>query len=84
MLYNFFDKIYCINLKHRPDRYISATKVFNDLNIPNVEFYITEKSSKGGRYGCFESHINVIKKAYNEGYNNILIFEDDIRLRSFL
>ena len=79
MLYNFFDKIYCINLKHRPDRYISANKIFKDLNIPNVEFYFAEKSAKGGRYGCFESHINVIKKAYNSGCNNILIFEDDLR-----
>ena len=79
MSYNYFDKIYCINLKYRKDRYISANKVFNELNIKNVEFYITDKSPKGGKYGCFESHINVIKKAYNSGYNNILIFEDDIK-----
>ena len=79
MSYNYFDKIYCINLKYRKDRYISVNKVFNELNIKNVEFYITDKSPKGGSYGCFESHINVIKNAYNSGYNNILIFEDDIR-----
>jgi GR25 family glycosyltransferase involved in LPS biosynthesis len=79
MLYNFFDKIYCINLIYRKDRYESAQSTFKKLNISNVEFYFATKSDKGGRYGCFESHINVIKKAYNEGYNNILIFEDDIR-----
>ena len=83
MTFNFFDKIFCINLKYRKDRYISANKVFNKLNIINVEFYITDKSPKGGRYGCFESHINVIKKAYHLGYNNILIFEDDIRPSNF-
>ena len=83
MLYNYFDKIYCINLKHRKDRYISANKTFNELNIKNVEFVIVNKSPKGGRYGCFESHINIIKNAYNAGYNNILIFEDDIRPSNF-
>ena len=79
MLYNYFDKIYCINLEYRKDRYISANNTFNKLNIKNVEFVIVNKSPKGGRYGCFESHINVIKNAYNSEYNNILIFEDDIR-----
>ena len=33
MLYDFFDKIMCINLKTRPDRYESAIKEFNNLNI---------------------------------------------------
>jgi len=32
-LYNYFDKIVCINLKLRPDRYLSATKIFQKLNI---------------------------------------------------
>ena len=82
-LYNYFDKIICINLKSRPDRYLSATKEFQKLNINNVEFYFADKSSKGGRYGCFESHINVIQKCYDEGCNNILIFEDDIRPSNF-
>jgi len=79
MSYEFFDKIYCINLKSRKDRYNLATQTFNKLNIHNVEFYITDKSPQGGEYGCFESHINVIKKAYYAGYNNILIFEDDVK-----
>ena len=61
MEYNFFDKIICINLKTRQDRYESALKTFQSLNINNVEFYFANKSPKGGRYGCFESHINVIK-----------------------
>jgi len=78
-LYYFFDKIVCINLRHRKDRYNSAKNLFDKLNIPNVEFYIADKSSIDGRYGCFESHINVIKKAYIQDCNNILIFEDDIR-----
>jgi GR25 family glycosyltransferase involved in LPS biosynthesis len=83
MPYEFFDKIICINLKIRQDRYESVKKEFNELNINNVEYFFADKSSKGGRYGCFESHISVIQKCYNEGCNNILIFEDDIRPSSF-
>ena len=69
--YNFFDKIICINLRNRTDWNESAKNVFNKLKIPNVEFYFADKSSKGGRYGCFESHINVIKKAYIQDCDNI-------------
>jgi len=79
MNYNFFDKIYCINLITRNDRYMSATNTFNKLNIKNVEFCRVNKSDKGGRYGCFESHIDIIKKSLKLNLNNILIFEDDIR-----
>jgi len=77
MLYDFFDDIVCINLESRKDRHKYAQNIFNKLNIP-ARFYIVKKHSKGGMYGCFESHINVIKEAYNNGKNNILIFEDDI------
>lgn len=76
--YSFFDDIICINLKSRPDRKEYAVKTLNGLNIP-FRFYIAEKSPYGGIYGCFESHINVIKEAYNKGANNILIFEDDVK-----
>jgi GR25 family glycosyltransferase involved in LPS biosynthesis len=78
-LYSYFDKIYCLNLITRKDRYESAKKIFNKLNIPHVEFYITEKSKINGRFGCFNSHINIIKNSFNKGYFNILITEDDIR-----
>jgi len=81
--YNFFDKIYCINLKYRTDRYNSSLKVFRQLNIYNVKYFLADKHHNGGRYGCFDSHINVIKDAHNNNYNNILIFEDDIKIAKY-
>lgn len=77
-IWSFFDKIYCINLYEREDRYLESKQLFNELNINNLEYYRTYKHKKGGKYGCFESHINVINKAYNSGTNNCLIFEDDV------
>jgi GR25 family glycosyltransferase involved in LPS biosynthesis len=76
-IFSFFDDIVCINLKTRIDRRKWSEHIFSSLNIP-YRFYLTDKSPKGGRYGCFESHINVIREAYNKGHSNILIFEDDL------
>jgi GR25 family glycosyltransferase involved in LPS biosynthesis len=77
-VYNAFDRVICINLSSRQDKKQSVSKVFKSLNIP-VQFYTAQPQPlKGGRYGCFHSHISVIKKAYDDGLDNILIFEDDV------
>jgi GR25 family glycosyltransferase involved in LPS biosynthesis len=73
-----FDDIVCINLKTREDKRLHCQYLFkNVLNI-NVRFHIVDKHPLGGFYGCFHSHIEVIKNAFNKGYKNILIFEDDV------
>lgn len=71
------DKIICINLINRKDKYDRVKHIFKNLNL-NVEFYQPEKHTYSGRIGCFESHINVITNCYNNNLNNVLIFEDDI------
>lgn len=78
-VYDYFDTIVCISLKHRKDRQEQVDRVFAEIGIKNkVSYHLVDKSPLGGMYGCFESHINVIKKAYENGQNNVLIFEDDI------
>lgn len=76
-IYNYFDKIYCINLDISIDRKEYVSNIFKELNIP-VEFYNIKKHENGGLYGCFDSHINIIKYAYENNLENILVFEDDI------
>lgn len=76
-IYNFVDEIYCINLVSRLDRYQIMKQFEKNENI-KLTFYRPEKDPRGGRIGCFISHINVIKMAYDKGHKNILIFEDDI------
>jgi GR25 family glycosyltransferase involved in LPS biosynthesis len=76
-----FDSIFCINLKERKDRFKKSKKLFDRLKIP-IEYYFADKHNNG-RIGCFESHINVIKKSYFRGDNYVLIFEDDIVETSF-
>lgn len=75
--WEFFDSIRCINLVSRPDRYEIANSLFHERQIP-VEFYKAVKHPNGGLQGCFESHVNVIREAYEAGCENVLIFEDDL------
>lgn len=75
--YSYFDQIICISLDNRYERRENATKIFHMLNIP-VKYYIVSKHPNGGMYGCFQSHIEIIKQSYETGKNNILIFEDDL------
>jgi glycosyl transferase family 25 len=75
--YSKLDRIICINLANRTDKRSRVTEVFNKLKIP-VQFFTAQRHSQGGRYGCFNSHINVIKQAFDDGLEHILIFEDDV------
>lgn len=77
MLWDFFDDIICINLKTRPDRKIYAEKVFKELNIP-IKFLVVDKHPKGGIYGCFHSHIQIVNYMNKNNKNNVLVFEDDL------
>ncbi len=78
-LWDFFDEIRCINLSSREDRYEKAKKVFASIDIP-VSFHRVEKHPNGGLQGCFESHVEIIRNAYESGAENVLIFEDDLTI----
>ena len=71
------DRIVCINLLERNDRLIESKLIFDSYGL-NVEYYRTERDKNSGQRDCFNSHVAVIKKAHEDGLNNILIFEDDI------
>jgi GR25 family glycosyltransferase involved in LPS biosynthesis len=76
MINEFFDKIYCINLEERVDRWMSAKKEMDEMGIQNVKRFSAIKN-KIGHLGCRDSHIEIIKDAKNNGYKRILILEDD-------
>jgi glycosyl transferase family 25 len=76
-LNDFFDKVYCVNLDERPDRWENALKEFKKVGLENVERFSAIKHDKGA-IGCRESHLAIIRKAKEEKLNNVLIFEDDV------
>ena len=77
--YLFFNDIVCINLHHRLDKKQISQRIFNILDI-DCRFFTVHKHPNGGIHGCFDSHIQVIQEAYDKGLDNILVFEDDIKV----
>lgn len=80
-MFSGIDKIYCINLITRDDRFEEAKEQFEALGIlDKVSFLRVDKHKKSGGYGCFESHMACINDAKVQAFSNILIFEDDAKL----
>ncbi len=80
----FFDKIYCISLKSRPDRKELARKQFAAVGLlPRVEFVIVTKHPVNQEKGIFDSHMTCLKMGIQENARNILVFEDDVFFEGF-
>lgn len=84
-LNDYFEKIYCVNLAKRKDRWELAQKEFTLHNI-DVERYDaidgTNYDKIGilshGEIGCLFSHLNILKYCRDNNISNVLIFEDDV------
>ena len=86
---DMIDKIYLINMKEDKNRLDIINKKFSKLNL-NYQLiegvngkniyneYKDLTSISPGQLGCLLSHINILKDAEKNNYENILIFEDDI------
>lgn len=83
---DFFDKIYCINLDRRTDRWESCIKEFkkNNMTVERTSAVdgkdIQSKNDwmTGPRIGCCKSHVDILKKMIENNWKKILILEDDI------
>lgn len=76
---DFFDKVYVINLDRRADRLDTISNSLNSLGIAFEKFKAVDgiESGLSGIQGCATSHRNVIQDAISNGYENILVLEDD-------
>lgn len=70
------DEIICLSLDISKKRREHFNYYFSKLNIP-FKYFIVKKHKKGGVYGCFHSHLQIIINAYKKNLEKILIFEDD-------
>lgn len=76
--FDFFEKIYCINLNKRIDRWVKVKKEFEKIGILDKVERFNGIEKNDGRIGCIKSHLEIIKKAKKEGLNNVLVLEDDV------
>jgi len=75
--FNFFDKVYCINLDSRPDRWQEAAQEFETLGIYTYE-RVPGVVASSGRLGCAKAICSTVEKALADGYSTVLICEDDL------
>lgn len=87
-LTRYFDRIVVISLAHRTDRRQRVASELARLGIEvghtrGVEWFDAIRPSDAdgfnsvGRRGCFLSHFTVVKRAHTEGWDRVLILEDD-------
>lgn len=85
-LNDFFDKIYCINIDRRTDRWESCLKEFEKHGLIVERFSAVDGNTNNYDLGYpydnelagAISHLNVIKKAKELNLKNVLILEDDV------
>lgn len=87
--FSFFDRIYCINLDSRPDRWRQCNAKFSEFGIsglpvrfPAVHFRgVPDNQRKlAGQAGCTLSHFAVLSDAKKNGFKNFLVLEDDFEI----
>ena len=87
-LNEFTDKIYCINLDRRLDRWSRCCDIFklHDIvvdrfsAVDGVDCQWENKKLLPGEIGVIRSNLEIIKIAKENNYKNITIFEDDVEL----
>jgi GR25 family glycosyltransferase involved in LPS biosynthesis len=82
----YFDEIYCINLRSRPERLLSFKKNFHNLGTSRITFFeaidgstldIGDWKLTRGALGCTLSHVAIYKDALEKKHSKILVLEDD-------
>lgn len=83
---DYFDRIVCINLDERPDRWQQMQETTAPLlgkvrleRLPAVKPDLARLPVHNGRAGCLLSHRRAIEAAYRDGLQSVLVFEDDVR-----
>lgn len=83
-----FERVYCINLDRRPDRWKRfAENVPDDwpfpapVRVPAIDGKRVKHPGYWrpgpGAWGCFRSHLRTIEQCLNEGVRSVLLLEDD-------
>lgn len=87
--FDFFEKIYCINLDSRTDRWKECQEEFSKVGIlerveriSGIVFEGHGSKKQNACYGNHLTHAKILRKAQDLGLNNVLIFEDDVEFFS--
>ena len=76
---DFFDGVLYINLNARPDRNKQIQAELAKMEVPQEMIYRIEAvlNESCGHLGCTDSHLKALAFALEQGWNKVLILEDD-------
>lgn len=77
--FDFFDKIFCINLDERTDRWERSKNEFEKIGILDKIERFSAIKEKDGRLGIIKSNLEIVKYAKDNNLDNVLVFEDDVK-----
>ena len=78
--FEYFDRIFCINLDDRPDRWQRMQREFDRLGLGKRVERFAAIAHDDGAEGCRRSHVAVCRLAEASGCETVLVFEDDVEL----
>jgi hypothetical protein len=76
--FGYFEKIYCINLDSRPERWAEACLEFAKAGISDRVERVSGVVCEDPHEGCARAHLKAIEQAKRLGVSNCFIFEDDV------
>jgi len=81
-MFEFIEKVVYINLEDRPDR---RAEIEDELAVFPKEKVVRFNAirEKNGNHGCSKSHIGALQMAADNGWENVLIMEDDCKWNKF-
>ncbi|ELQ00586.1 hypothetical protein A979_12045 [Pseudomonas syringae BRIP34876] len=72
------DRAFCISLSERDDRRKLFLETVGSLISNPIDFFITERCDDPVR-GCYESHQAIARQVLDQGWERVLVFEDDVQ-----
>jgi len=76
----YFDKIFCINLDRRPDRWDICLAEFAKYNWTKFERFTAIDDPENGNRGCTTSHKMLMDLIVENGWKRTLVLEDDFKI----
>lgn len=76
--FDFFDRIYCINLDRRTDRWERVSAELARLGLARRVERVPAVEAEDGARGCRDSHVECVRRAMASGAETALILEDDV------
>lgn len=89
-LHNYFDRIVVVNLDRRQDRWTQFQQQLDAMDWPLMapqrfsatdgqDAEVPEWFTQGkGAWGCYQSHLRLLRQAVADGVQSLLVLEDDV------